>query len=485
MRIGVGYLLQESNTFSPLATSLEDFSLATGEEAIRRWRGTGTEMGGFMEALDRPGVETVPLFAGWAITKGRILSAEFERILETIRAQLRAAGPLDGLALALHGAMCAEGEDDAEGAILAVVREVVGERLPIAITLDLHANLTQRVVALANAVTGYRTYPHVDMHAVAAESAGLLLRAVQGEIAPRTVMRKIPMLLPAENMQTAHGPMAEVWRYGRERQGAALLSFSVFGVQPWLDIAEMGCAVAAVADGDPGPAQAFCDDVARRFWELRGQFAVNLLDPAEAIRRALATDGKPVVLAESSDSPTAGSPGDSAAMLRAILDHAPGVPAALWLCDPAAVEAASCAGTGGRLRLPLGGAYNGNRIPVEAEVMSLSDGEFVMRGTQYTGMITRMGRTAVLRVGAVRVVVSERPANNIDPELFRSQGIEPRDEKLVVVKSATAFRAEYGPFAAAMLVVDTPGVSSANLRGFRWERVPRPIHPLDEVENPF
>jgi len=475
-RVGVGYLLQESNTFSPLATRLDDFGLSTGA-AAGRWRGTGTEMGGFLDAL---GERAVPLFAGWAITKGRIAAGELRRMVEMVAEQVRAAGPLDGLALALHGAMCAEGEDDAEGAILAAVREVVGPQLRIVLTLDLHANLTRRMVSLADAVVGYRTYPHVDMRQVAVTAAELL----RPGIAPRTVMRKIPMILPAENMQTADGPMAEVWRYAAAR-ASGLLSYSVFGVQPWLDIEEMGCSVAAVADGDTDAAQAFCDDVARHFWKLRGEFAVKLAPPAEAIRQALAVKGQPVVLAESSDSPTAGAPGDSAAMLRAILEHAPNVPAALWLCDPPAVEAAARAGTGARLGLSLGGTYNGSRVPVKVEVLSLSDGEFTMRGSQYTGTVMRMGRTAVLKAGAVRIVVSEKPANNIDPELFRSQGIEPRELKLVVVKSATAFRAEYGPFAAAMLVVDTPGVSSANLGSFEWKRVPRPIHPLDPMEKPF
>ncbi|MEN6601391.1 MAG: MlrC C-terminal domain-containing protein, partial [Bryobacteraceae bacterium] len=335
---------------------------------------------------------------------------------------------------------------------------------------------------------GYRTYPHVDMYETGASAGERLLRILAGEPRPRTVMRKLPMIVPGENMQTASGPMAEIWRYGEQLQRPEILSFSVFGVQAWLDIDEMGCAVAAVTIGDEGEARTFCDAVARRFWDLRREFDVALLTPAEAIREGLATEGQPVVLSESSDSPTAGSPGDSADMLRALLEHAPGVPSAVWLRDETAAKCAWQAGIGARLSLELGGTHdrvNRRPVAVEAGVCALSDGRFVMTGSQYTGMQTTMGRAAVLRVGAVTVLVGSLPAPNIDPELYRSQGIEPSQKKIVVVKSANAFRAEYGPFAAKMLLVDTPGISSANLRSVPYKRVPRPIYPLDEMDQPW
>jgi microcystin degradation protein MlrC len=474
-RVGLAYLVQESNTFSPLTTMLNDFGIVLGMEAIERWRGTRTEIGGFVDALQLPGIEIVPLFAGWAITKGRIQADEFERMKRIAKATARSAGALDGVLLALHGAMCAEGADDAEGALLACLREVMGPQPPLILTLDLHANLTRRICALADAVIGYRTYPHVDMHETGVSAARMLLGILNGEPKPRTVLHKLPMVVPAENMQTTAGPMAEVWRFGAETQPADVRSFSVFGVQPWLDIEEMGCAVVAVTTGAEKRARAFCEGLGRRFEQLRHEFDVALVTPAEAIREALATEGAPVVLSESSDSPTAGSPGDSAEMLAMLLEHAPGTKAAVWLRDEAAVEQARLAGVGARIQVKLGGLHdklNRRRIEVEAEVLRLSGGQFTMRGSQYTGLETTMGRAAVLQVGAVTVLASSSSANNIDPELYRSQGIEPRDYKIVVVKSATGFRAEYASFAAKMLVVDTPGVSSANLRSLPYRHVP-------------
>lgn len=485
MRIGVFGIHQECNTFSPILTTLEDFHLRLGADMVEHWRGTRTEIGGFLDVLNRPNVEIVPLLLGWAITKGRIVESEFARMKQILADQLRAALPLDGMLIALHGAMCAEGADDAEGALLEVVRGVVGNSLPVCLTLDLHANVTERMCRLADAVIGYRTYPHQDLYETATTAGELLLRILAGEPRPRTFMQKVPMIVPGENMQTAYGPFAEVWSYAKSLHTPEIESYSIFGVQAWLDIEEMGGAVLAVTNHDEGKARDFCRKVGKRMWDLKKEFEVNFPPPAVAIKEALETPGQPVVLSESSDSPTAGSPGDSSDMLRALLAGAPGVPATLWLRDVAAVELAENAGVGGRLHVSLGGAYdkiNRQPITVDAEVLRFSDGDFVMTGSQYHGMKTSMGRAAILQVGAVTVLVSKLPAINIDPQLFRSQGIEPRDQKIVVVKSATAFRAEYKPFAAKIIMVDTPGVSTPNIRSIPFQHVSRPVYPLDELE---
>lgn len=484
MRIGILGVQQECNTFSPVPTTLEDFHVRLGQDLVDHWHGTRTEIGGFLDVLQRPDVEIVPLMAGWAITKGRILERDFAQMKHILANSLRAALPLDGLLVALHGAMCAEGADDAEGALLDVIRSIVGPSLPICLTLDLHANLTERMCRLADAVIGYRTFPHVDLYETATTAGEWLLRILAGEMRPQTVLQKIPMIVPGENMQTADGPFAEVWSYAKSVQPPEVASYSIFGVQAWLDIEEMGCAVIALTNRDEAKAREFCRWVSRRFWDVRKDFEVSFPPPEIAIQKALETSGQPVVLSESSDSPTAGSPGDSADMLRALSEHAPGAPATIWLRDEAAVEQAEQVGVGAKLRVSLGGAYdklNRKSLVVDAEVLRISGGDFVMTGSQYTGMKTSMGRAAVLQVGAVTVLVSKLPAINIDPQLFRSQGIEPREKKVVVVKSATAFRAEYRPFAAKIIMVDTPGVSTPNIRAIPFRHVSRPIYPLDEL----
>lgn len=487
MRIGIGYLIQETNSFSPVKTRVQDFSLVLGSGALERWGNTRTEVGGFCDVLSRSGEEMVPLFAGWAITAGPIQADEFEKMKTLVVEAVQKAGKLDAILLALHGAMCAEGVDDCEGELLSSIRERVGNELPIVITLDLHANITQKLVEKASAVIGYKTYPHIDTFETGQRGAELLLRTLKKEIRPVTVMQKIPLIVPAENMQTIQGPMAEIFSHGEAFRGehSEILCVSVFGVQPWLDIEEMGCAVVVVADQSLRGAKRCAVETAKRFWALRDAFEVELLTPYQAIQGALEEKGRPVVLSESSDSPTAGSPGDSADLLQALLEHAPGTTAAIWVRDEKAVARCWEQRPGTRIKAEIGGRINRQfrrPVAVEAVIRSLSDGHFVFKGAWNAGMETEMGRTAVLEINRVSVVLSERPMSMIDAEVYRSQGIEPRDKKIVVVKSANGFRSEYGPFAARIIMVDTPGICSANLRSLPYQHVPRPIHPLDHAE---
>jgi microcystin degradation protein MlrC len=485
MRVGIGYLLQETNSFSPLKAKLADFHPVAGNECIGRWAGSETEIGGFLDVLRASPHEAVPLFAGWAITEGPIEAAEFTRLRAWVGEQLRAAGKLGALVIALHGGMCAEGTDDCEGVLLADIRAVSGRDVPLVLTLDLHANITARMVASVNAVIGYRTYPRVDMYETGCCAAELLLKMLRGEIHPVTAMRKLPLIVPAENMMTTVGPLAAVLQTGKELQSSdtRLLSISAFGVQPWLDVQEIGCATVTVTDRDLRRAEYAADCVARAFRDRRREFDVELLDPAEAVAAALQVRGQPVVLAESSDSPTAGSPGDSADMLAALRQNASETTAALWVRDERVVEQVWHCRPGDRVSGALGGLHdpaNRQPVPFRGALRSLSDGRFHFSGGYNRGMPLEMGRTAVIDDGPVTVVVSEAPVANIAPEIFRSQGVEPRERKLVVVKSAAGFGSEYGPFAAAILMVDTPGISSANLRR-PYRRVPRPIYPLDDA----
>jgi len=487
MRIGIAYFIQETNSFSPISTRLEDFRISTGSSVLERWKGTNTEAGAFIDFLSDSRIEAVPLFAGWAITQGPIEGNEFALLKTQIAKELEQAGRLDGLLLALHGAMCAEGTDDCEGAILELIRERVQPGLPIVLTLDLHANITGRIVQYANAVVGYKTYPHVDFYSCGWTGAGLLGRTVRGEITPVTAMVKIPMIVPAENMQTTAGPMADVLAVGESARRAhpEILDVSTFGVQPWLDIEEMGCATLTVTNHNRPLGDQCCRRMADKFWQERIRFEITLLSPAQAIQVALATEGKPVVLSESSDSPTAGSPGDSAEMLEALLEHAPGTSAAIWVRDPAAVQCSWGLAPGTPVELPIGAGFDKiNRRPVSIRgiVRSSSDGQFVPRGTVYKGMRFEMGRTTVLDVGAISLLVSENAVPVVNPELYRSQGVEPMEKKIVIVKSPTNFRAEYATLAVKMILVDTPGVSSPNLRNVPYRRVSRPIYPLDELE---
>jgi microcystin degradation protein MlrC len=340
------------------------------------------------------------------------------------------------------------------------------------------------MVEHATAIAGYHTYPHVDLYETGCKAARLLLRILAGEVSPAMRFRKIPMIVPAENMQSTSGPFARLieaaQRYERNGEAEAV---SVFGVQPWLDVAEMGCSVVSVTNGNPAAADEQASCLAEAFWNARREFDVTLTTPRRAIREALRSEGGPVVISESSDSTGSGSPGDSTGVLRPLLEAEPREPAAIFLVDPAAVARAHTAGAGATLAMKIGGAFdrrNSRPVAVRARVRLLSDGRWTPIGRGYnTGIESCMGRAAVLEVGQVRILAAERSAMTVDPALFRSHGIEPAHMKIVVVKSPNGFRALYEPLASRIYLVDTPGVSTANLKSLPYRRVPRPIYPLD------
>lgn len=483
MRIAIASILQESNTFSPVFTTYEDFTPVYGEAVLERHTGKLTEMGGFLSVLSKARVKVAPVCAAWAITANRMVRQDFEKLADRFEHEL-ARHDVDAMLLAMHGAQAAEGEDDVEGHLLARARAVLGPVKVIGVTLDLHANITKAMVDRSSFIVGYHTYPHVDMFETGQKAARLLLRTLDGEIKPVMAYRKLPLIIPPENCSTHRGPMHKLIRAAqrREEQNQAL-ALSIFPVQPWLDIQEMGCAVVCVTNGDPLKAQKYADDLARRLWDHKRQFDVELTPVPEAIAGALRVKGGPVVLAESSDSTGSGSPGDSTGVLKHLLDAPLDGPAAIFLVDPGAVAAAFAAGVGSTLNQKIGGVFdrkNSKPVRVKGYVKLLSDGRWTPRARGYnTGIATSMGRAAVIEAGQVKILVAERSAMTVDPELFRSHGIDPAYCKIVVVKSPAGFRAEYEPIAKKIYMVDTPGVSTPKLERLPFKRISRPMYPFD------
>lgn len=487
MRIAIASMLQESNTFSPVYTHYEDFTPVFGKAVLERHRGKLTEMGGFLDVLDREKVDVAPVCAAWAITANRLVRPDFERLLQEFEAGLKKAKP-DALLLAMHGAQTAEGEDDVEGHVLTIARRVLGPERPIVMSLDLHANLTRRMVETANAIVGYHTYPHVDMFEVGQKAARLMMRVLSGECKPAMALRKLPLIIPAENSQTHRGPMAKMIAAAQalEASGKAE-AVSIFPVQPWMDIAEMGSAVVAVTNGDARAAQKIADGLAARLWKNKKQYEVKLHSVEDALAGAEKIKGGPVVLAESSDSTGSGSPGDSTGVLKHLVKAKLSGPAAIFLVDPGAVAKAAAAGVGATVKMSIGGCFdkkNSKPVPVTGYVRLISDGRWTARARGYnTGITTAMGRAVVLEVGQVQILIAERSSMTVDPELFRSHGIDPLYCKIVVVKSPNGFRAAYEPIAKGIFLVDTPGVSTANFARLPFRKIARPIYPLD-VDTP-
>jgi microcystin degradation protein MlrC len=493
VRIAIGQFMEESNTFVRQRADLEHFratQLLYGAELVERLRGTRAEVGGFLDTLVPAGVEVIPTVAANAVSSGPVTRATFEHVRDGVLERLAAAAPVHGVLLALHGAMVLEDAPDGEGEFLAAVRRAIGPSVPLVATLDLHATITARMVEEADALIGYDTYPHIDLYETGAKAAALLLRTVRGEVRPVTLFARSPMLVPAEGQGTSDQPMAGLMAEAKRLQARpGVLAVSLFPVQPWLDIPETGFTVMAVADGPRRAAEIepMVRQLAWQAWERRRGFAADLLGVDDAIRRALGSEGGPFVLSESADSTGSGSPGDSVHVLERLLALGVRDRCLTTVVDAPAVARAIAAGVGADVATTVGGTldprYN-RPVPLAGRVRILSDGRFVSSDKKSAGVEFHMGRAAVIEVGRIAVLATERPAFTFDPALYRSVGLEPRDAKIVVVKSPLQFRDGYGDIARSCWVVDTPGPSTARVERLEWRHRSRPLFPFDDGFEP-
>lgn len=488
MRIAIGGFAQESHSFSPVPGSWAHFGpqeILRGADILAETEGTQTEIGGALRVAKKRGVELVPLLCARASSStGPMVRQVFETIRDELLQRLQSESDIDGVLLILHGAMVVDGYDDGTGEILRAVRAQIGPRMPLVGTLDLHANVTERMHAEATALVGFHTAPHVDLYETGQRGMRLLVETIAGQARPVSALRRLPMFLPGETARTDAGPLSQVMAQAEEVMARPdILDVSIFSVQPWLDVPNVGCAVLVIADGNRAVAEEQADRLADSFWARRHEFKVDLVPTRQAIERALSSDRHPFILADSADAPSSGAPGDSTAVLRALLEAKPAKDCYLNIVDPPAVEAMIQAGVGQEATVTLGARFAPafySPVEIAGYVKLISDGDFVQKGPGFRGAICRRGRTVVLRIGHIYLVVMERPCRQWDPELYRSVGLEPADAQIVVVKSPAAFRAAYGPLAAEIMILDTPGVCSPDLRSFPWKRVRRPLYPLDD-----
>lgn len=488
MRIAIGELKQETNTFAPTPTELEHFRnwhLWHGDEVIANARDTNCEIAGFIDVCESAGHELLPTIAAFALSSGAVTPHAYETLHDDLLARLAALQPFDAVLLALHGAMVVEGEDDADGATIEAVRELIGPETPFVVSMDLHANLTRRCVAHADAIVGFRTSPHIDLRDTGQRAARVLVRWLAGEVRPVMSAVKIPMVTPAStHVHSLPGPFQRLMDASAAAETGKVLSTTVFAVQPWLDIAEMGFATVAVTDGDPELAERVACDLAEQAWAERDAFMeTTLVPPAEAIRRALARDDGPVVLADLADGTGAGSPGDATAVIAALLEADPPETALVCVRDPEAVEAALAAGVGAEIDVMVGGKLDNvyNRPVRFAGVVEFAGpASFRFGGGGYTGVEMAMGPSAVVRHNNIRLLIVGRSVFTVDPEMYRAVGLEPAEARIVVVKSHIQFRAGYDPIAAEIILLDTPGMSTDHLERLDFRRIPRPLFPFDE-----
>jgi microcystin degradation protein MlrC len=486
VKLFLAMLSHETNTFSTIRTDRVQFEarhLHYGGELLETFGGTATCLGGMIEVAGRHGARLVPSVGAAAAPSGLVAKEVYAEIKGRLLADLAAAGGVDGVLLDLHGAMVVEGIDDGEGDLIGAVRLAVGPSVPVAVTLDFHGNVSRAMAAGADLLHGYKTYPHVDMAERGVEATERLLDVIAGRLRPTWALRAPPLLPPLGNQGTARGPMRRLYDLAAEmEQDPRVISISIFAGFPHADIPDAGLSVYAVTDRDQALADALADRLARVAWEHRHEFIHSAPPVREAVARAVAAPRHPVILADMADNTGGGAAGDGTEILRELLrvGARSAVVACLW--DPAAVRECARAGVGARLSLTLGGKVDdrhGAPLPVTGRVRALSDGRFVHKGPMARGLPGKLGPTAVLDVDGVTVVLISHRCQTLDPEMLRCVGLDPLDHRIVVVKSTIHYRAAFEPIAAEIIEVDAPGLSSSNLARFAFERIRRPIFPLD------
>ena len=494
-RIAIGGFQHETNTFAPVKASYRDFEMADGwpgltrgEAMLTAFDGINLPVAGFIGEARKQGHELLPTLWCSASPSAEVETDAYERIVGELLERIRAFRRLDGLYLDLHGAMVTEQHEDGEGELLERLRWSMGPDLPIVVSLDLHANVTERMMAHASALVICRTYPHVDL-AETGEGAAIVLDRIIRKGPLFKAMRRGDFLVPLTWQCTLIEPAKGIYGAVNASETGDIVSTSfAFGFPP-ADIAECGPAIVAYATTQRA-ADASADHLLALLNAKEAAFAGKIWQPGEAVAYARAKGNsaiKPMVLADTQDNPGAGGASDAVGMLRALVDG--GAEGAVFanLCDPKSAEAAHRAGVGAQVSLAVGGWTGGaNNTPYQGSftVEALGDGNFTATGPFYRGNRMQLGPMAVLKAGGVRVVLTSRKQQCADQAMLRHVGIEPKDQKILVLKSSVHFRADFQPIAEEILIVAAPGANPVDNRDLPYKRIRKGIR-LMPLAAPF
>ena len=483
-RIAVGGWQHETNTFATIRADYAAFQMAdewpakhSGQAMLDAVDGVHLPVTGAIEALTESGDEVVPLLWCSATPCSYVTEDAFERISSELISQLRQALPVDGIYLDLHGAMVCEHVDDGEGEILARIREMVGSDLPIFVSLDLHANITERMVKMASMIDVFRTYPHIDMGKTGYRVAKFLSRHVKDRQPLVKAYRQLDFLIPLNAGCTLMEPCRTVYRALPEYISDHVPSISLACGFHLSDIHDAGPAVVACGH-DMDATQAAADNLVEEVYRHKQEFYKEVWSVDAGITEAARVfngQGRTIVIADTQDNPGGGGSGDTVGVLRSMLAH--GLQNAVFgvLNDPGVAMMAHQHGVGAELDIELGGKLSsagGPSLRCRAKVNALSDGRFTATGPMYYGANMHIGKTALLQIQGILVVVCSKAVQTADREHFRHIGIEPGEMDYVALKSSVHFRNDYEDIASRILVVAAPGevYADPSLLGYRFIR---------------
>jgi microcystin degradation protein MlrC len=490
MKFLVAMMKHETNTFSPVPTDLQrfrDWGLHEGEAVVRAYRGTNHPLAAFLDIAAEAGAEVVTPVAAEAMPSGYVHRAAYDYLTGRILDAL-AKGGFDCALLDLHGAMVAEHEPDGEGALLSRMRAIAPD-LPIAITFDMHGNMSEAIVRNATVINGYKVYPHTDMYETGARIGRVMLRTLKGELSPVMVWGNVPLLAQTLRMGTADEPMKTMQEMCRAAEQDGVLAASVFGGFPMADIPDAGLSAIVVANSQ-AEAEAVRDRLLDAAWTRKNDFIYQHEPLEQAVARAKTLSDGPTILLDHADNVGSGGTSDSmvviAELLRQGLEDV--AVAAVW--DPAAVQQMIKAGIGATVTLDLGGKTDmpsigakGRPLRLTGKVRRLSDGEWIVRGPMYTGSRVTTGPTALFETGGLSIVVTSFHHEPWDTGIFTSIGIAPEHCRYLLLKSRIHYRAGFEKLGKVTITLDGVGVTTSDNSLLKFEHVRRPIYPLDEMQS--
>jgi len=495
-RIAFGGFLHETNTFAPSKAGMEAFlqgggwpPLARGEAIFAAVKDVNVSAAGFVDSTRGRDWELVPTLWCAASPSAHVTAEAFEALAGELVERIAAALPLDGVYLDLHGAMVTENHDDGEGELLRRVRVAVGPDVPLVVSLDLHGNVTPLMMAMADALVAFRTYPHVDMALTGRRSAEVLAHLFETGARPAKAFRQVPYLIPIAWQATAMEPCRTIYAELAALEGEAVPTLSFLPGFPAADFPDCGATVLAYG-ATQADADRAADAVLARVMASEAAFKGRVFSPEDGVAEAMRLAGtatKPVVISDTQDNPGAGGDSDTMGMAHALVQGGAARAAIGVIVDPAAAAAAHAAGEGATISLSLGAKSGipGDRPLTGAFLVeTLSDGCFVAPGPFYGGSRMNLGPSACLRIGDVRIVVGSRKAQMADQAMYRQVGIEPTEQAILVNKSSVHFRADFEPIAETILVCAAPGPMPVDPAALPWRRL-RPGLRTSPLGQPF
>ncbi|MFY7959590.1 MAG: M81 family metallopeptidase [Elsteraceae bacterium] len=490
MKIVIAMMKHETNSFSPLKTDWKRFCEWSGylDGAARdAFEGTKTAMGAFIDLARDAGAEIVTPIAAESFPSGPVEAETYEFMCDRILKSI--AEGCDAAMLDLHGAMVAEGAPDGEGALLARIRALRPD-LPIAVALDQHANVTAAMTDNCTVMTGFQTYPHIDIYETGERAGRILLDFLAGGTKPVTVHGARPILAQTLRMGHVDEPMRSLLAMARAEEAAdPRLDISVMGGFPMSDTPDAGFSVIAVDRmGDRARAQAAADRILDVAWARRDEFIYQHRPLQEAVAQAKSMTEGPILLLDHADNCGSGGTQDVMTVIAELIEQGLEGVAVATVRDPQAVKEMAAAGVGAQVTLALGGrtdmpsiGLSGKPLVVTGKVRTLTDGEWTIRGPMYTGTKVHMGPTAVLDTGKMQIVITSLSHEPWDAGVFRSVGIEPTEQRYLLLKSRIHYRAGFEKMGKATLTLDGDGVTTSDNSKLTFTRLRRPIYPLDRI----